>query len=73
MMTSSSMELLSFVVLKDKAEDVAGRLIKMGIFHPVDIRNIESRIKGLSLFQVEKESHEVEKIKARAASFLRKI
>jgi len=73
MMTSSSMELLSFIVLKDKAEDVAGRLIKLGIFHPVDIRNIESRISGLSFFQVEKESHEVEKLKARVASLTRKL
>jgi len=73
MITSSSMELLSFIVLKDKAEGVADRLIKMGIFHPVDIRNIESRINGLSSFQVEKESHEVEKLRARVTALSRKL
>ncbi|MCK9594935.1 MAG: V-type ATPase 116kDa subunit family protein [Candidatus Omnitrophica bacterium] len=73
MITRSSMELLSFIVLKDQAEGVADRLIKMGIFHPVDIRSIESRLNGLSIFQIDKESQDLEKMKVRVTTLSRKL
>jgi V/A-type H+-transporting ATPase subunit I len=67
------MELLSFVVLKDKAEELASHLLKIGIFHPVDIRSIEDTMKGLSVFQIEKESAEWESLQAKAADIARKL
>jgi len=73
MITPAPMELLSFVVLKDKVEEVSYRLLKLGSFHPVDIRKIEDRIKGLSLVQVDKEDHELEALQARIHDLTRKL
>lgn len=73
MITPSAMELLSFVVLKDKAPDVASQILRLGIFHPVDIRSIEDRIKGLSGFQLEKESTECEALQTKTTEITRKL
>jgi V/A-type H+-transporting ATPase subunit I len=55
MLSSSSMELLSMVVYKEKSEEVISHLLKLGLFHPVDIRYIDSELKDLSPLQIEKE------------------
>jgi V/A-type H+-transporting ATPase subunit I len=73
MITPSAMELLSFVVLKDKAEEMASQLLKLGIFHPVDIRSIEDKIKGLSIFQIQKETGDLETLQAKTADITRKL
>ena len=73
MITPSAMEFLTLVVLKDKAEDVATHLLKLRIFHPVDIRSIEDRIKGLSVFQLDKENTEWEALQAKTAEITRKL
>jgi len=49
------MELLSIAVLKEKAEDVVYHLLRLGIFHPVDIRDIEGELRDLSPFEIDKE------------------
>ncbi len=73
MITPAPMELLSFVVLKEKLEEVSHRLLKLGNFHPVDIRLIEDKIKGLSSAQLEKESQELESLQSKIKDALRKL
>ncbi|MGE5197367.1 MAG: V-type ATP synthase subunit I [Deltaproteobacteria bacterium] len=67
------MELLSMVVYKDKVEEVISRLLKLGIFHPVDIRHIESALSDLSPFQVEKEYVEWEALEISLREISRKL
>jgi vacuolar-type H+-ATPase subunit I/STV1 len=47
MLTAEAMELVTIAVLKEKAESVVSRLLKSGVFHPVDIRGIEA---GMRVF-----------------------
>lgn len=58
MFTTSSMELLSMVVFRDKMEDVISRLVELGIFQPVDICKVENNLTNLSPLQIENESVE---------------
>lgn len=55
MLTASSMELINILVLKEKADEVVSYLLKKGIFHPVDVRQVEEQVKGLLPYQVDKE------------------
>lgn len=73
MLTSTSLELVNLVVFKDKAEEVSAFLLKAGIFHPVDIRNIESELAGLSLSQIEKDSLSLEALHGRCRTLARKL
>ena len=73
MITPGLMELLSFVVLRDKVEEVSARLLKLNSFHPVDIRNIEDKIKGLSSAQIDKESQTLEALQTRIRDITRKL
>lgn len=73
MLSASKMELLSVVVLKEKAEEVTLRLLKLGLFHPVDIRHIEQNIKGLSSFEVDKEYSQWNAFQARSGEIARKL
>jgi V/A-type H+-transporting ATPase subunit I len=49
------MELLSLVVFKEKSEEVVSHLLKLGIFHPVDIRQIEEDLSQLNAFDIKRE------------------
>ncbi|MDP2912325.1 MAG: hypothetical protein Q8N76_08355, partial [Candidatus Omnitrophota bacterium] len=73
MMITSSMELLSIIVLKDKIEDISYRLLKLGIFHPVDIRHIEEELSGLSPYEIDREHAEWDELDARLKENLRKL
>ena len=72
-MITSSMELLSIVVLKDKIEDISYRLLKLGIFHPVDIRHIEEELSSLSPYEIDREHAEWDELDARLKENLRKL
>lgn len=73
MLTTSSMELLSIVVLKEKVEDITYNLLKLGIFHPVDIRHIEGELKELSPYEIDKEYAEWDELAVRLRDDLRKL
>jgi V/A-type H+/Na+-transporting ATPase subunit I len=73
MITAVPMELVSFMVLKEKAQEIASRLVSLGVFHPVDIRSIESKLGNLSLFQVENESAELELLQIKVQEIARKL
>jgi len=73
MLTTSSMELVSIAVFKDKVDEVVSHLIQLGIFHPVDVRNIEDELRKLSPLQIEKEYSEWEELDARIKSISRKL
>jgi len=73
MLTASSMELVSIVVLKEKTEDITYRLLKLGIFHPVDIRHIEDELRELSPYEIDKEYVEWDELDARLRDNLRKL
>ncbi|MDP2980951.1 MAG: V-type ATPase 116kDa subunit family protein, partial [Candidatus Omnitrophota bacterium] len=73
MLTTSSMELLSIVVLKEKIEDITYRLLKLGIFHPVDIRHIEDELKELSPYEIDKEYAQWDELDVRLRDDLRKL
>ncbi|MDD5354057.1 MAG: V-type ATPase 116kDa subunit family protein [bacterium] len=60
MLSTEAMELVNILVLKEKAEEVVSKLLKKGIFHPVDLRQIETNIETLTPYQVEKEFAEWE-------------
>ncbi|HQJ14971.1 MAG TPA: V-type ATPase 116kDa subunit family protein [Candidatus Omnitrophota bacterium] len=67
------MELVSFVVLKEKAEEVASRLLSLGVFHPVDLRNIEDTLQSLSSYQIDKEMAACDGILLRIRELSRRI
>jgi V/A-type H+-transporting ATPase subunit I len=67
------MELLSIVVLKEKMEDITYRLLKLGIFHPVDIRHIEDELKELSPYEIDKEYAQWDELDVRLRDDLRKL
>lgn len=73
MLTPSPMELLNVLILKDKTEEVVSRLVSLGIFQPVDIRNIEKDLEGLSLLEVDNESAQRQALEIRLADLLRKL
>jgi V/A-type H+-transporting ATPase subunit I len=67
------MELLNVVTLKEKVEEVVSSLLKLGVFHPVDIRHVEEELKSLSDFQVEKEYAEWEALEIALRDIARKL
>jgi V/A-type H+-transporting ATPase subunit I len=73
MMSTVPMELVSLLVLKDKAQDVAQRLVDLGVFHPVDIRAIEDKLESLSSFQIDKESADYELLQSKVHEVSRKL
>jgi len=72
MLTAEAMELVSIAVLKERAEEVVSRLLKSGVFHPVDIRNIEEGLGDISQFQMEKEYSLCESLQSRVYDITRK-
>ena len=73
MLITSSMELLSIVVLKDKIEDITYRLLHLGIFHPVDIRHIEEELNNLSSCEIDREHAQWDELDAKLKDNLRKL
>jgi V/A-type H+-transporting ATPase subunit I len=73
MITPVPMELVSFVVLKEKTEEVASRLLALGVFHPVDLRNIEDTLHTLSSYQIDKEMAVCDALQARIREISRRL
>jgi len=73
MLTTSSMELVSILVLKEKIEDITYHLLRLGIFHPVDIRHIEDDLKDLSPYEIEKEYTQWDELDTRLRDDLRRM
>jgi V/A-type H+-transporting ATPase subunit I len=67
------MEFVSMVVFKDKIEDVFSRLVKLGIFQPVDIRKIEEEVSSLTSLEIEKESAELQALEISFREISRKL
>ncbi|MCM8768916.1 MAG: hypothetical protein NC911_04465 [Candidatus Omnitrophica bacterium] len=65
MFTPEPMDLVSLVVLKEKVEAVVGKLLQLGIFHPVDWRRLNQKLEGLSPGQVERELAEWQALEGR--------
>ncbi len=72
MFTAEAMELVTITVLKERAEEVVSRLLKSGVFHPVDIRGIEQEMEGVSQFQIDKEYSLCESLQLRLGDIVRK-
>jgi V/A-type H+/Na+-transporting ATPase subunit I len=73
MITPVRMELVSFVVLKEKTEEVASRLLALGVFHPVDLRNIEDTLHTLSSYQIDKEMAICDALQGRIREMSRRL
>ncbi|MFA6385062.1 MAG: V-type ATPase 116kDa subunit family protein, partial [Candidatus Omnitrophota bacterium] len=73
MITPVPMELVSFVVLKEKTEEVASRLLALGVFHPVDLRDIEDTLHSLSSFQIDKEMAVCDALQAHIREISRRL
>jgi vacuolar-type H+-ATPase subunit I/STV1 len=73
MITPALMELLSLVVLKDKADAVAAELLKLGVFHPVALSQIEDKLKGLNPAQIEKENTAWEALQEKLSEISRRL
>ena len=73
MLTAEAMELVTIAVLKERTENIVSRLLKSGVFHPVDIRGIEEGMEDLSQFQIEKEYSLYESPQSRVADITKKI
>ncbi len=71
-MTTEAMELLNIAVLKIRAEDVVARLLRLGIFHPVDITHVEESLGHLSHFQIDSEYSSYEALETRLSDLVRK-
>ncbi len=67
------MELVSFLVIKDKAQEVASRLVALGVFHPVDIRGIEDKLERLTSFQIDKETADYDLLLSKVHEITRKL
>jgi len=65
MLGPCEMELINIAVLKEDAEQTVAQLLKLGNFHPVDIRRIESGLNELSASETQKEAGDWEKLAAR--------
>lgn len=65
MLGPCEMELINIAVLKEDAEQTVAQLLKLGNFHPVDIRRIESGLNGLPASETQKEAGDWEKLAAR--------
>jgi V/A-type H+-transporting ATPase subunit I len=73
MLTAEAMELITIAVLKERAEEVVSRLLRSGVFHPVDIRGIEKGLEDISQVQVEKEYSLYESLQSRLGEIARNI
>jgi V/A-type H+/Na+-transporting ATPase subunit I len=73
MMTTVPMELVSFLVFKAKAGQIATRLVSLGVFQPVDIRKIEAKLEDLSLFQISKETAEFDLLQSNILEVAKKL
>lgn len=67
------MELLNIAVLKEKIEAITYHLLKLGIFHPVDIRHIENELKELSPCDIDREYAQWDELDVRLRDDLRKF
>lgn len=72
MLTAEAMELVTIAVLKARAENVVSRLLKSGVFHPVDIRGIEEGMEDIPQFQIEKEYSLYESLQSRLGDVAKK-
>jgi hypothetical protein len=72
MLTSEAMELITVAVLKEAEESVVSRLLKSGVFHPVDIRGIEAGMDDIQQFKIEKEYSLYESLQSRIVDIARK-
>lgn len=61
------------VVFKDKIEEVVSRLVRLGIFQPVDIRKIEEEVSSLTSLEIEKENTELQALEITFREILRKL
>lgn len=73
MFTTSSMELLSVVVLKDNIEKVTSHLLELGIFQPVDIQKIEAELKPVLPLGIDKENAELAAFEVKLKEISRKL
>lgn len=72
-LTTDPMELVSLVVSRGRAEEIASYLLHAGIFHPVDIRDIEGELAGLSAVQITQEYDRFERLQQRTAGLSRQM
>ncbi|MCX5666511.1 MAG: hypothetical protein NT036_05695 [Candidatus Omnitrophica bacterium] len=72
MLTAEAMELVTIAVLKEKTESIVSRLLKSGVFQPVDIRGIEEGMGGISPFQIDKEYALYESLQSRLGEIAKK-
>lgn len=73
MLSAEAMELLNIMVLKDRAESVVSQLLKAGVFHPVDLGQVETEIEALNPYQVEKEYGEWEAMEVTLKDLSRRL
>lgn len=73
MLFSESMELFNVVVFKEHSESVVQHLLKLGLYHPVDIRHVEKQMQRLSPFEIQKESGDYDAIEGKLRELFRKF
>jgi len=61
------------VVFKENAEKVVSHLLKLGIFHPVDARQIEREMDGLDSLEIQKEYSGYEALEITLRDIVRKM
>ncbi|MCU0651185.1 MAG: hypothetical protein MUC52_03015, partial [Candidatus Omnitrophica bacterium] len=64
---------VSLVVPKDKTEEVASRLLALGVFHPIDLKNFDETFSSLSNFQIEKEMAVCDSLNGRLREVTRRL
>lgn len=73
MLTAASMEIVNIIVLKEKSEEVALRLLETGVFHPVDSRSIEDAIGYLKSCNIDTEYSQLEELETKSRGIIRQL
>ncbi len=73
MFTPSSMEILSVLVEKDKEKIIVSRLVRLGVFHPVDIKDVDRDFKDVNINALSEEEDGIGYIESKLNNIISKV
>jgi V/A-type H+/Na+-transporting ATPase subunit I len=72
-MTTDTMELVSLVVFKARAQEAGSYLLHAGFFHPVDIREVERELGSLSQLEIGQEFDRFDRLQQKTGGLARQL
>jgi V/A-type H+-transporting ATPase subunit I len=73
MFTPSSMEIISILVEKDREKEIVSRLVKLGVFQPMDIKEAEDELNKVNAYSNPSEAESLSYIESRLNNITSKI